>query len=205
MEIVYGTTNPGKLNAMKRILDSLDIDILSLKDFNTDFPNVDESGNDPLENAKLKALAYYKILKRPVFSCDSGLFIKGLEKSNQPGVHVRRINEKTLNDEEMIEYYASLSSKMGGQAIARYKNGICLVLDENTIIEYDGDDISSEKFIITSSPHKKRVPGFPLDSLSVEIKSGRFYMDIENLGEVAGNNYDKGFIDFFQRALEHIY
>ncbi|MCM1990830.1 non-canonical purine NTP pyrophosphatase [Oceanirhabdus seepicola] len=201
MKIVYGTTNPGKLNSMKKILDTLDVDILSLRDFNNDFPDVDESGNDPLENAKLKALTYYKVLKRPVFSCDSGLFIKGLEKNEQPGVHVRRINGKTLNDEEMIEYYASLADKMGGQAVATYKNGICLVLDENTIIEYDGNDISSEEFIINSHPHKNRISGFPLDSLSVEIESGRFYMDIQNNDNVAGNSYDSGFINFFKRAL----
>jgi len=201
LKIVYGTTNPGKLDAMKRILTSLDVDILSLKDFNTDFPDVDESGNDPLENAKLKAMAYYSILKKPVFSCDSGLFIKGLEKNKQPGVHVRRVNGKTLNDEEMIEYYASLASKMGDQAIASYKNAICLVLDENTIIEYDGNDISSEEFIIASLPHKNRVPGFPLDSLSREIQSGKFYMDIENTDDVAGNSYDSGFLNFFKRSL----
>ncbi len=201
MEIVYGTTNPGKLNSMKKILASLEINILSLKDFNKDIPDVDESGNDPLENAKLKALAYYSVLKRPVFSCDSGLFIKGLEKNEQPGVHVRRVNGKTLSDEEMIEHYASIASQMGGHAIAKYKNGICLVLDENTIIAYDGDDISSEEFILTSSPHKNRVKGFPLNSLSVEINSGKFYMDIENNNDGSKSNYDKGFIDFFKKAL----
>lgn len=203
MEIVYGTTNPGKLDAMKRILASLDMDILSLKDFNNNIPEVDESGNDPLENAKLKAIAYYRVLKKPVFSCDSGLFIKGLKKNEQPGVHVRRVNGKTLNDEEMIEYYASLAGRMSSQAIASYKNAICLILDETTIIEYDGDDISSEEFIISSYPHKNRVPGFPLDSLSVEIESGRFYMDLEK-EDGSKSNYDKGFVDFFRRTLKHI-
>ncbi|WBW99577.1 non-canonical purine NTP pyrophosphatase [Oceanirhabdus sp. W0125-5] len=201
MELVYGTTNPGKLTAMKRMLASLDMDILSLRDFDIDIPEVDESGNAPLENAKLKALAYYKVLKKPVFSCDSGLFIKGLEEAKQPGVHVRRVNGKNLTDEEMIEYYASLAHEMGGQAIATYKNGICLVLDENTIIEYDGDDISSEEFIITSTPHQNRVHGFPLNSLSIEIKSGKFYMDLDR-DDGTKNAYDEGFLNFFKRSLK---
>ena len=141
MNLIYGTTNPGKVNSMKKILNEMDVQLLSLKDFNIEFPYIDESGNDPLQNAKLKALAYYKLLNRPVFSCDSGLFIQGLEDHEQPGVHVRRVNGKSLNDKEMIEHYSSLSKRLGGEAVVKYKNAICLVINENTIIEYDGDDI----------------------------------------------------------------
>ena len=40
---------------------------------------------DPLENARQKALAYYRICGQPVFSQDSGLYIEGLPKERQPG------------------------------------------------------------------------------------------------------------------------
>lgn len=44
-----------------------------------------------MENAKRKALHYYRALQRPVFSEDSGLYIQGLPKEEQPGVFVRRV------------------------------------------------------------------------------------------------------------------
>ena len=55
-----------------------------------------------IENARIKALAYYAALKRPVFTCDSGLYIDGLADSEQPGVHVRMVNGKRLTDDEMV-------------------------------------------------------------------------------------------------------
>jgi 8-oxo-dGTP diphosphatase len=109
-----------------------------------------------------------------------------------------------MNDEEMIAYYAKVAASMGGFAKARYKNAICLVLDEESIYEYDGLDISSECFLLTSEPHSKRVTGFPLDSISVEIESGEYYMDLE-AAEGYKSKYDigQGFRDFFIRVLEN--
>ena len=42
-------------------------------------------------------------------------------------------------------------------------------------------DMSSatEPFILVTTPHTKRVPGFPLDSLSVDIATGKYYYDLE--------------------------
>ncbi len=107
---------------------------MGIGDFSLSLPEVDESGNNPLENAKIKALAYYQALHEqtdfdyPLFSCDSGLYIDGLIEKEQPGVHVKRVDSKNLTAEEMIAYYSSLAGRLGGKATARYKNAICLVL-----------------------------------------------------------------------------
>lgn len=179
MKILYGTANPAKLKSMREMLQGLDIEIISLKDVSLKADEIDESGNEPLENAKIKALAYYKATKMPVFSCDSGLYIEGLDNEIQPGVHVRRVNGKVLTDEEMIEYYTGIASSLGGKVKAKYKNAICLILDEENIFEYDGEDICSVEFLISNKAHTKRNVGFPLNSISLEIKSERYYMDIE--------------------------
>ena len=55
MRLLYGTTNPAKLSSMKQVLDKLSIDMIGLRDLNTRIPEVEETGNDPLENAVLKA------------------------------------------------------------------------------------------------------------------------------------------------------
>jgi XTP/dITP diphosphohydrolase len=200
MKLLYGTANSAKLKGMKEMLQSLDMEIIGLNDINLKVDSIDESGNNPLENARIKALAYYKILKTPVFSCDSGLYIEGVDNKNQPGVHVRRVNGKVLDDEEMIEHYTSVALKYGGQVKAKYKNAISLILDEENIFEYDGDDISSEEFIITSTPHPKRNIGFPLDSISIEIETGKYYMD-KDLHDNSKNEMSKGFKEFFLRTI----
>ena len=46
---------------------------------------------------------------------DNNLYIEGLPDEKQPGTHVRRINGKELNDEEMIEYYSKLGNEYGGK------------------------------------------------------------------------------------------
>jgi XTP/dITP diphosphohydrolase len=200
MKLLYGTSNEAKLKGMKEMLQGLDIEIIGLNDINLKAESIDESGNNPLENARIKALEYYKALKTPVFSCDSGLYIEGVDSKNQPGVHVRRVNGKVLDDEEMIEHYASVALKHGGEVKAKYKNAICLILDEENIFEYDGADISSDNFIITSNPHPKRDRGFPLNSISKEIATGKYYMDI-NLQDNSKDKMSQGFKEFFLRTV----
>lgn len=205
MRLLYGTANPAKLEHMREMLDGLNIDIIGLKDVTACDIEIEEVGSSPLENARIKALAYYKAYRVPVFSCDSGLYIDGLEDDRQPGVQVRRVNGKRLTDEEMIEYYSSLAFGLGGNAEARYKNSICLILDEQSVFEYEGEDISGERFIITSKPHEKRIPGFPLDSLSVDIKTGKYYSDLEQDESSTGeSSIEKGFRSFFTRSVPQL-
>lgn len=204
MKLLYGTTNTAKLNSMRSKVEGLGIEIIGLKDIDIKVDSVDESGSNPMENARVKALAYYDAIRMPVFSCDTGLYIEGIESKNQPGAYVRRVDGREMNDEEMMTYYAKIAEDMGGFAKASYKNAICLILDEKSIYEYDGLDISSEYFLLTSKPHSKRVEGFPLDSISIEIESGEYYMDLES-AEGYKSKYDigQGFRDFFIRTLEN--
>lgn len=199
MKLLYGTGNQGKLGTMKRALKGLDIEIISLRDLNRIIPAVAETGTTPLENARIKAKAYYEAFGMPVFSCDSGLYFEGIPEEYQPGIYVRRVGGKDLNDEEMIEYYSGLARRFG-KLKARYKNAICLIPDREHIYESMADNLSGEAFYITETPHSRREEGFPLDCLSVHIESGLYYYDLEN------TNPDKlaldiGCYNFFQRIL----
>lgn len=201
MQLVYGTTNKSKIHFMKRRIEPLGVEILSLNNVSVPYIDIDETGNSPLENAKIKALSYYNVLKMPVFSCDSGLYIDGIDDKRQPGVHVRNVNGNRLNDDDMIVYYADLAAEFGGRMTARYQNAICLVMNELEIYEYMGKDIASEPFYIVSIPHEKRRDGFPLDSLSIHIESGQYYYEIGNNGEKYSDS-DDGFAAFFQKVLD---
>ena len=137
MKLLYGTGNLAKLSAMRNRLEQLDIELIGLNDLRVEgknVPEVKEDGNTPLENARLKAMAYYEAFQIPVFSCDSGLYFDNVPNEVQPGVHVRNVNGKCLSDDEMIDYYSGLV-KAYGNLVARYRNAICFVMDNTHIYE----------------------------------------------------------------------
>jgi len=199
MKLLYGTTNNGKLQAMKNALKDFDIELIGLNDLEGELPQITEDGTTPLENAELKARAYFEAFHMPVFSCDSGLYFEELNAEEQPGLQVRRINGKELTDEEMIAYYAALAEKHGGKITGRYRNAIYFILEENR--HYSSMDMSmaTEPFALVTKAHEKRVKGFPLDSLSVDIVSGKYYYDLD-VKDVS-TSVDDGVRAFFTTAL----
>ena len=199
MKILYGTTNIAKLDLMRRAISPLGIEVIGLGDLNVKIPDIYEVGSTPLENAEIKAKAYFEALNMPVFSCDSGLYFDGLADDEQPGIYVRRVGGRELSDAEMTEHYAALSMRHGGNLIGRYHNAIYLILDEDR--HYCSMDISiaTEPFILASKPHEKSVQGFPLDRLSKDIKSGEYYYDMER--PTLTTDTEAGLRAFFASAL----
>lgn len=211
MKILYGTGNPAKLSAMKSRLEILNqksdkfdpIEIIGLKDLDAEIPQVPEDGSTPLENARQKANIYYKAFHMPVFSCDSGLYFDNVPDEVQPGVHVRTVNGRRLTDEEMRSYYAGLAQKYGNLT-ARYKNAVCFVYDDTRQLEAMEPSMESKQFLLVPKPHSLiRKEGFPLDSLSVDIETGKYYYDLpgQELEQVA---VEDGFLQFFERVLNEL-
>lgn len=208
MKILYGTGNLAKLSVMKKRFESLNpkynIELIGLNDLKTEIPQVPESGSTPLENAHLKAVAYYNAFHIPVFSCDSGLYFDNVPDEVQPGVHVRRVHGRNLTDEEMLAYYSDLAQKYGNLT-ARYKNAVCFVYSDTQLFEMMDPSLESEKFLIASKPHSAiREKGFPLDSLSIDIKSGKYYYDLPAQELLAQVDVEDGFLHFFERTLDEI-
>lgn len=199
MKILYGTTNTAKLQAMVRAVEGLGIELIGLNNLEGMLPVIKENGKNPLENAEIKARAYYEAFHMPVFSCDSGLYFDELKEEDQPGIYVRRVNGRELSDDEMIEYYTSIAEKHSGKITGRYRNAIYFILDENHHYSSMDMSIATEPFILVTKPHEKRVKGFPLDSLSVDIESGKYYYDLE-IKDVS-TSVDDGVREFFKNNL----
>ena len=196
-KLLFATGNPAKLTAMRRRLGELDLEILGLGDMDRKAPPVPEDGNTPLENARQKALAYYDFFQVPLFSCDSGLYFQGLPDELQPGVHVRTVGGKCLTDQQMLEYYSGLARKYGDLR-ARYRHAVCLVADGGKVYEAMDDSMASEVFLISSVPCAKvRQEGFPLDSLSKSLRTGKYFyeMDSEQMDHLA---VEDGVLNFFR-------
>ena len=113
IKILYGTTNKGKLQAMRTALESFDLEIVGLNDMEGELPIIEENSTTPLENAKIKAKAYYESL--------------------------------------------------------------------------------------TAIPHPKRVEGFPMDSLSIDISTGKYYYDLDE--KDVSTSVDDGVRKFFKQIF----
>lgn len=102
----------------------------------------------------------------------------------------------------MLAYYSGLAGKYG-DLTARYRNAICFVKDREHIYEAMEKSMESEPFILTEKPHKNRKKGFPLDSLSIDRKTGKYYYDLD-AGELDEVAVEDGFIEFFRKYLLEI-
>lgn len=199
MELLYGTTNEGKILVMQRALEPLGITIKGLCQISAKIPFVAETGNSLLENARLKAKAYYQAFQMPVFSCDTGLYLEGLPEKLQPGAYVRRPLGYEMTDAQMTAYYSGLARKFGDLR-AQYRNAVCFYKNEQEIYESENFKLSGEPFLLTSRPHPQSQAGFPLDRISIQLSSGKYYYDLKEdaQDEVA---LDEGFREFFAHAL----
>lgn len=205
LQILYGTGNPAKLSAMQASLSPLGIELIGLKHMQEkgwELPKISENGKTPLENARIKAHAYYQAFHMPVFSCDSGLYLEGVPEKEQPGIHVRRIDGAYLNDAEMLRYYTGLVKKYG-RLTARYDNAICFIWDAQHIYESMSRELGSDPFYIVEKPYEKYNKGFPIDSISVDIKTGKYYYELEEESwlKLAGKD---GFYCFFRDILPRV-
>lgn len=180
MQLLYGTYNPAKLQVMRRHLSSLSITLIGLSEIAYPPKEAMETGRNPLENARMKAIAYRDATGMPTLAADSGLYLEGVSDDQQPGEHARRLHDRRMDDEEMIAYYAALVSSMGGSVVARYRNALCIALLNGSVFDRFDDSIASESFLLVDTPHHKRTVGFPLDSLSVDIQTGKYYFDMNS-------------------------
>lgn len=102
-QIVFATTNPGKLAMVQNIFQHHKLTLHSLADYNLKV-DIDEVGSSLEENARLKAEGYLQYLPKDaiVIGDDTGVEIDALD--GEPGIKVRRWKGHPMQDEEIIEY-----------------------------------------------------------------------------------------------------
>lgn len=172
-KVLFATTNLAKIEKYKEKLEEKGIQLISINDLNVRL-EIEESGKNAIENAHIKAKPYYEKTKMPTIGMDNCLFIEELPEEKQPGTHVRRINGKELNDEEMIEYYTKLAKEYNGKLTAKWVYGMVLY-SEKGATEYSW---SKSNFYLIDKPCEKRNPGYPLDSISVIPETNEYWLEM---------------------------
>lgn len=173
MKVLFATTNPAKVGKYKKALEEKGIELITIKDLNFKL-DIEENGKDAIENACIKAKAYYEATGITTIGMDNNLFIEELPDKMQPKTHVRRVNGKELTDDEMIEYYTNLVKEYGGKLTAKWVYGM-VICDNNRKEEYSW---TKDHFYFVDKPCEKRNQGYPLDSISIVPEFNKYLVEL---------------------------
>ena len=197
-QILFATGNQAKVKRFSAKLSKKGIEILTLMDLGI-YLDVVEDGKDAIANALIKARAYYRETGMIVIAMDDNLYIEGIPEEKQPGMYVRRVNGKRLNDNEMIEYYSKLASEYGknGKLICRWIYGMALIKDgkEYTYTWQKND------FYLVDQPSNIINPGYPLNTISVNKKLNKYFTDLTEKDKQTIQEDESDAIEFITRNV----
>ena len=174
-KVLFATENESKCKRFKNELLKNNIEIITINDIDKKI-DIDENGQNAIENALIKARAYTSVCDIPVFAMDDNLYIDNIPNDKQPGMYVRRVNGKRLTDEEMIEYYSNLAHVYGenGKLACRWVYGMAIINNGHECTY----TWSREDFYIVDKPSNKINPGYPLNTISINKKLNKYFTDI---------------------------
>ena len=206
MRILLGTTNPSKVKRFSDLLKGYDVEFVTLKDLAiTDEP--EENGTTPEENAIAKAKFYGQYFD-VVICNDSGLYFEELTLNDvrQPGLNVRTpMQMDRLSDEEMVDYYSKLIDTLGDKVSAYYLDGIAVYYHGTIYSFMDADEAKKTgSFYMIGKVSSKRFEGWPLDSLSINKETGKYFVDgsmEESKENIIKDEYQKRIVDFLTKSL----
>ena len=174
MKFLLATANKAKIKSYGSKLQKLGFDFVTLKDLNLNH-YVEETGNTPVENAIIKAKEYNKISSLPAIAIDDGLYLENVPDNLQPGVNVRRVNGKRLNDSEMIEHYVNMVNTYGNNGILKgyFLKGIAICTGNKTFTfesKANRNFTNKQSYVISD--------GYPLESIQIVPELNKFKSEL---------------------------
>jgi XTP/dITP diphosphohydrolase len=128
IQLLIGTTNPGKVKEISAVINGLPIQISTPADFNI-FDDIEETGTSYQENATIKAQFYaQKVPSSLVLGEDSGIIVESLQ--DQLGLHTRRWGAgANASDKEWLEYFMNEMQRFpdASQRKAKFVSHMCLL------------------------------------------------------------------------------
>ena len=198
-KIVFATGNSSKAKRFSEGLLKKNIEVLSLKDLEIDL-NIQENGNNAIDNALIKARACFEKTSMPCIGMDDTLYLENVPIKEQPGLFVRRVNGKNLTDEEMLKHYIGLVKKYGvdGKLFAKWIYGLAVIDQNGNESTYTWE---KNNFYMVDSVSKKINPGYPLHSISKYNGIDKFFTETSD-EELETVKYNEGHVVDF--ICEHV-
>ena len=197
-KVLFATGNPSKAKRFSKGLLEKGIEVISLKDLDTEI-EIEENGKNAIENALIKARAYAKIVDIPVLAMDDNLYLENIPEEKQPGMFVRRVNGKRLTDEEMLEYYTNLVKTYGNDGKMNYKwvYGMAVINNgKESTYSWSKDD-----FYMVDKPSDKVYPGYPLYSISINKKLNKYFKDMTEKDKILAKEDESDVVEFIANSI----
>ena len=155
-----GTSNPSKLPYLCSWFDGIDIECVSPASVGLSGFDASENGRTAEENAIEKARSWYGAAKMPVFALDAGLVFLDLPEDApiQPGVHVRRAAGHVMDD----------------------RDSYCIMKNpwHYDTYTFSHAELEANAFLLVDRPCGIDMPGWPLNSLMVDINTGKYLFEM---------------------------
>lgn len=175
-KILFATGNPTKAKRFSNGLANYNIEVLSLKDMNLTLES-EENGKTAIENALIKARECFKKTNMPSMGMDDSLYLEGVPESEQPGLFVRRVNGKSLDDRELLEHYINLVKKYGvdGKINCKWVYGLAVINEKGEEKTYTWE---KGNFYMVDIPSSVINPGYPLNSISKYNNLDKYFTEV---------------------------
>lgn len=136
LEIVLATRNRDKIREIKKMLNGINVRLLSLEDF-PGCPEVVEDGETLEANAKKKALVVSQYTKKLSLAEDTGLEVEAL--SGAPGIHSARFAGDNCTYEDNNKKLLKLMQKLSlGERRAKFRCVAALARPEGEVVTCEG-------------------------------------------------------------------
>jgi len=131
-QLIFATGNEGKLKEIRRILEDLDVEVLSLKEAGIQV-EIEENGSTFTENAIIKATEIMKLTGLLTLADDSGLEVDCLNK--EPGIYsARYLGESTSYDIKNKAILDRMKETQENERSARFVCAIAAVFPDGTCL-----------------------------------------------------------------------
>lgn len=198
-KILFATGNSTKAKRFSEGLLKKGIEVITLADIDVDI-DIEENGNTAIENALIKARAYYEATGITTFAMDDTLYLENVPLEKQPGLFVRRINGRSLTDKEMLDYYISLVQEYGinGKLNCKWVYGIAV------IDEYGNENTytwNKEDIYMVDKASNIINPGYPLNSISKYRAIDKYIAELEEEEKKLIKVYEDDVVEFIKNNI----
>lgn len=199
-EILFATGNASKGKRFEEGLLKHNIKTLTLKDLNIKL-DVEENGNTAIDNARIKARELYRLTNKPSMGMDDSLYLEGVPEDKQPGLFVRRVNGKALNDNEMIEHYLSLVNEYGinGRLNAKWIYGMVVINEYGEEFVYSWEKAN---IYFVNKVSKIINPGYPLNSITKLKVIDKFLTEVTDEDKEKIKTNEDDVVEFIVNSLK---
>jgi len=127
MKIFLATNNKAKIERFKKLINHIDasIELYSPEELSIKVIDTVENGTTLMENAELKAQAYFGKVDMPILSNDTGFYVEGDGFVDAPKRKaLEGVNENDLSEEEiskrLLNFWKSVATRHGGKVDAAW-------------------------------------------------------------------------------------